>query len=106
MLAYPHRDPLHIVLAGGGTGGHLFPGLAVASQLRSIDSSLRITLATGSKPLEREQIAAAGLEQLRLPAHPWPRGPRSAWRFMADNFSGYRRARRFLRRERVSVVVG
>lgn len=84
----------------------MFPGLAVAAQLRALNSAVRITLATGNKPLEHEQVAAAGLEQLKLPSHPWPRGPRGAWRFVADNLSGYRTARRFLRAHKVSAVVG
>ena len=101
-----HPEPCHVVFAGGGTGGHLFPGLAVASELRALNAAVRITLATGNKPLEREQVAAAGLEQLKLPSHPWPRGPRGAWRFVAENLSGYRAARRFLRENEVSAVVG
>ncbi len=96
----------HIVFAGGGTGGHLFPGLAVAEELRLLAPGVRITFATGRKPLEQEIVAAAGFRQLRLPSSPLPRGPRSAWRFVADNLAGYRGARRFLRANNVAVVVG
>jgi len=102
----PNADGPHIVFAGGGTGGHLFPGLAVAEQLREMLPNARITIATGRKPLERDLVAAAGFRHLRLPSSPVPQGPRSAWRFVADNLSGYRAARRFLRTSGVSVVVG
>jgi UDP-N-acetylglucosamine--N-acetylmuramyl-(pentapeptide) pyrophosphoryl-undecaprenol N-acetylglucosamine transferase len=103
-------DSIHVVLAGGATGGHLFPGLAVADQLRAIAPAVQITFATGHKPLERQQVAAAGFHQLRLRSRPLPEGLRGGlrgiWRFLADNMAGYRAARRFVRSENVALVVG
>jgi UDP-N-acetylglucosamine--N-acetylmuramyl-(pentapeptide) pyrophosphoryl-undecaprenol N-acetylglucosamine transferase len=96
---------LHIVFAGGGTGGHLFPGLAVAEQLQVILPGSRITIATGEKPFEQVQVAAAGFEHLRLPSHPFA-GATETWRFVKDNLAGYRRAKRFIRKTGVSLVVG
>jgi UDP-N-acetylglucosamine--N-acetylmuramyl-(pentapeptide) pyrophosphoryl-undecaprenol N-acetylglucosamine transferase len=98
-------DNLHVVFAGGGTGGHLFPGLAVARQLEELAPSVRITMATGGKPLEHSQVAAAGFNYVRLPSHPLTSAA-GAWRFVKDNISGCRRARRFLQRTKVSLVVG
>ncbi|MFR1411955.1 MAG: glycosyltransferase [Akkermansia sp.] len=37
----PTRSPLNIVIACGGTGGHLFPGIAVARNLKSAATALR-----------------------------------------------------------------
>ncbi len=96
----------HIVFAGGGTAGHLFPGLAVAEQLLIIAPRARITIATGSKPQERELVLRAGYEHLQLPSRPLPRGPRGAWRFVKENLAGYRAAARFARAEDISLVVG
>jgi UDP-N-acetylglucosamine--N-acetylmuramyl-(pentapeptide) pyrophosphoryl-undecaprenol N-acetylglucosamine transferase len=98
-------DNFHIVFAGGGTGGHLFPGLAVAEQLRVLAPSARITMATGGKPLEHAQVAAAGFDHIRLPSHPLTSAA-GTWRFVKDNLSGYRRGRQFLWRTKVSLVVG
>jgi UDP-N-acetylglucosamine--N-acetylmuramyl-(pentapeptide) pyrophosphoryl-undecaprenol N-acetylglucosamine transferase len=100
------NEPVHIVFAGGGTGGHLFPGLAVAEQLQAIFPTARITIATGNKPFEHVQVAAAGFDHLRLPSHPFARGAAGTWRFVKDNLSGYRRAKRFIRKTDVSLVVG
>ncbi len=99
-------EQLHVVLTGGGTGGHLFPGLAVAEQLRLLDATMRITIATGSKSFERNQTLLAGLEHLPLPSHPLARGAAGAWAFVKENLTGYRTARRFLRMQNVALVVG
>ncbi len=99
------EESLHIVFAGGGTGGHLFPGLAVAEQLQVILPDARITIATGDKPFEQVQVGAAGFDHLRLPSHPFA-GATGTWRFVKDNLSGYRRAKRFVRKTGVSLVVG
>lgn len=99
------RTP-QIVFTGGGTGGHLFPGLAVAQRLRDAVPQLSITFAGSGKPLEREQVAAAGLEYLPVPCRPWPRRLLDLGRFVVDNLIGYRTARRFLAEHSVAAVVG
>ena len=96
----------HIVFAGGGTGGHLFPGLAVAQRLTGDVPQIQITFAGSGRQFERRQVAAAGFEYLPLPCHPLPRKLRDVFPFVTDNLHGYREARQFLGGQRVSAVVG
>ncbi len=96
----------HIVFTGGGTGGHLFPGLAVAEALTRSDPSTRITFAGSGRPFERRHVEAAGFEYLAIPCRPMPPGPLGVPRFLAANLAGFLRASGFLRRERVRCVVG
>jgi UDP-N-acetylglucosamine--N-acetylmuramyl-(pentapeptide) pyrophosphoryl-undecaprenol N-acetylglucosamine transferase len=51
---------LEIVLAGGGTGGHLYPALAVADELRRRHPAARITFVGGRRGLESRLVPAAG----------------------------------------------
>jgi len=104
MIATRHAP--HIVFAGGGTGGHLFPGLAVAQRLTEIDPRLRITFAGSGKALERRQVALAGFEYLALRCHPWPRRLGSVLSFVRENLAGLCASRQFLASEPVSAVVG
>jgi len=99
-------DPTHIVFAGGGTAGHLFPGLAVAAQFAARSSAPRITFLGTGKPFEKRFVEKAGFDYLELASAPLASGVRGVLRFLGENFSGYRFARRFLRRERASIVVG
>ena len=98
--------PLHVVFASGGTGGHLFPGLAVAERLRGDLRQVRITFTGTGRPFERRQVSDAGFEYLALPCRPLPRRLRDLYPFVADNSHGYREAGKFLGQEPVSTVVG
>lgn len=53
---------MRLLLAGGGTGGHLFPAVALAQELCSQDSQAKV-LFVGT---------ARGLEQRLLPKQGWP----------------------------------
>ncbi|HEX4146353.1 MAG TPA: undecaprenyldiphospho-muramoylpentapeptide beta-N-acetylglucosaminyltransferase [Pirellulales bacterium] len=100
------NEPQHIVFAGGGTAGHLFPGLAVAHLLRRAELGARITFVGTGKAFERQHVTAAGHEYLVLPSRPFSRHVREALLFLTDNVSGYYAARRFLTAEGVTLVVG
>ena len=89
---------VHIVFSGGGTGGHLFPGLAVAEQLSAMIPRLRITFCGGGKSFERQAVSKAGFEYFALPSRPLPNAAREAVSFVVENLAGYLAARRFLRR--------
>lgn len=55
----------HVVIAGGGTGGHLFPGIALAQELRRLDPDVRVTFVGTAKGIEARVLPGLG-EQLEL----------------------------------------
>jgi len=59
-----------ILIAAGGTGGHLFPGIAVADELRRRDPSGRILFVGTARGLESRLVPAAGYELALLPILP------------------------------------
>jgi UDP-N-acetylglucosamine--N-acetylmuramyl-(pentapeptide) pyrophosphoryl-undecaprenol N-acetylglucosamine transferase len=52
--------PLHILFAGGGTGGHLFPALAVAEELQRIRPGTRISFAGTADRIESRVVPRLG----------------------------------------------
>jgi UDP-N-acetylglucosamine--N-acetylmuramyl-(pentapeptide) pyrophosphoryl-undecaprenol N-acetylglucosamine transferase len=62
-----------VVLAGGGTGGHIYPLLAFADCLRRHQPDLRITCLGTAKGLENEIIPPRGYDLRLVPAYQLPR---------------------------------
>jgi UDP-N-acetylglucosamine--N-acetylmuramyl-(pentapeptide) pyrophosphoryl-undecaprenol N-acetylglucosamine transferase len=54
--------PLSVLIAGGGTGGHLFPGIAVAQELRRRDPGNRVRFVSRGNDFERAALARTGFE--------------------------------------------
>jgi UDP-N-acetylglucosamine--N-acetylmuramyl-(pentapeptide) pyrophosphoryl-undecaprenol N-acetylglucosamine transferase len=49
-----------IILAGGGTGGHIFPAIAIANALKRIDPEIEILFVGAKGKMEMEKIPQAG----------------------------------------------
>jgi UDP-N-acetylglucosamine--N-acetylmuramyl-(pentapeptide) pyrophosphoryl-undecaprenol N-acetylglucosamine transferase len=62
-----------VVLAGGGTGGHIYPLLAFADCLRRHDPDLAITCLGTPRGLESEIIPGHGYDLRHIPAYQLPR---------------------------------
>ncbi len=97
---------LKVMIACGGTGGHLFPGIAVAQQLRRMGH--RPVLLISRKSVDAEASSKYGdLEFHTVPAIAKPpllslRMPGFLWKLAAT----YIRCKGILRREKADVVVG
>ncbi|MFF3456396.1 glycosyltransferase [Streptomyces sp. NPDC002730] len=59
-LGTPPRTPLSVVIGAGGTGGHIYPGLALADALRRAVPDAVISFVGTTRGLETELIPAAG----------------------------------------------
>ncbi len=56
-----------IIISGGGTGGHVFPAIAIANALKEIDSSIEILFVGANGKMEMEKVPAAGYQIKGLP---------------------------------------
>ncbi len=51
-----------IIIAGGGTGGHIFPAIAIANALKSLDNGIEILFIGAKGKMEMEKVPQAGYE--------------------------------------------
>jgi UDP-N-acetylglucosamine--N-acetylmuramyl-(pentapeptide) pyrophosphoryl-undecaprenol N-acetylglucosamine transferase len=57
---------MKIIIAGGGTGGHIFPALAIANALKNRDATIEILFVGAKDKMEMEKIPAAGYKIVGL----------------------------------------
>ena len=67
--------PLSVVLAGGGTAGHVEPALALADALRRRDPATVVTALGTATGLEARLVPARGYALAEIPRVPLPRRP-------------------------------
>jgi UDP-N-acetylglucosamine--N-acetylmuramyl-(pentapeptide) pyrophosphoryl-undecaprenol N-acetylglucosamine transferase len=54
------RRGRRIIIAGGGTGGHIFPAIAIANALKKIDTGIEILFVGAKGKMEMEKVPQAG----------------------------------------------
>ncbi|MGV9826219.1 undecaprenyldiphospho-muramoylpentapeptide beta-N-acetylglucosaminyltransferase [Gordonia sp. NPDC003429] len=64
---------LSVVVAGGGTAGHIEPALAVADAVRRLDPTARVTALGTTRGLETTLVPERGYELALIPPVPLPR---------------------------------
>lgn len=94
------------IFAGGGTGGHLFPGIAVAQELVRREPEARILFVGSERELERSILAQYRFEHRSLPVESLQALVRHPVRFAVRNWRAWRNARKLIREEHPSVVIG
>ena len=49
-----------IIIAGGGTGGHIFPAIAIANALKKLEPTIEILFVGAKGKMEMEKVPQAG----------------------------------------------
>lgn len=57
-----------VVFTGGGSGGHVFPGVAVVEKLRERERAVEIVWIGSKSPIERDVVARFGIPFIAIPS--------------------------------------
>src|SRR5262245_25675337 len=102
-MSMNHCESLRpIAIACGGTGGHLFPGLAVAQEL--VERGCKVTLIVSPKEVDQQAVqGVVGMDVMTLPAVGLKRGGEIA--FLRGCCRSYRAARKLFQARRPQAVL-
>ncbi len=99
-------NPITIFLAGGGTGGHLYPGIAVAQQLRRKLPEARLIFLCTSREIDKVILEPTGFEFIAQPIVPLAKTPVGMLRFAARWRATRAMLRGLIRLHRPAAVLG
>src|SRR5437867_8345259 len=98
---------MKVMFAGGGTGGHVFPGIAVAEELQRSRPGAEVVFVGGRRGLESQAVPEAGFRIRHVLTRGFPR--RAWWRWpvsLIANVIGFFQSLWLVADERPDVILG
>jgi len=102
-----HDQALRVMISGGGTGGHIFPAIAIANAVREREAAAQFLFVGAEGKMEMEKVPAAGYIIEGLPIRGFQRGSivkniGLPWRLLRSML----KARKLVREFKPHVAVG
>lgn len=101
------KSEIRIIISGGGTGGHIFPAIAIANAIKKAAPHAEILFVGANGRMEMEKVPAAGYKIIGLNISGFQR--RLTWKNLVFPFkvlAAMRAAGRILNEFKPDVVVG
>lgn len=101
------KNRIRIVLAGGGTGGHIYPAIGIAQALHRIDKHTDIVFIGGRDRIEASVVPQQGFRFLPISVEGFPR--RVTWKWFPvifRVFQGLLKSFKYLKELQPDVVIG
>ena len=96
-----------VIITGGGTGGHIFPALAIASEIRKRFPDADILFVGAESRMEMEKVPQAGYKIIGLPVTGMPRKPGIGMlKFAVRLLKSYNTAQKIISQFRPQIAIG
>lgn len=98
----------NVVISGGGTGGHIFPAISIANEIRRRYPECEVTFVGAKGRMEEEKVPVAGYDIILLPVEGLSRDKNpiklciTLWKL----YKSSRQIRKELKRIRPQIVIG
>lgn len=102
------NDEIRVMVSGGGTGGHIFPAISIANELRAKSDKVKVLFVGAEDRMEMQRVPQAGYEIVGLPVRGLirPLWSPSNITVLMDFLKSRRKATELVREFRPHVVVG
>ena len=97
---------MKVIMTGGGTGGHIYPAIAIADELCSRNEDVDILFVGAEIGMERDLVPECGYEIALISADGFGRNLRANAVAAKRVFRGYRQAKELVKSFKPDVVVG
>ncbi len=92
--------------AGGGTGGHIYPAIAVAEQIVKLEPTAKIHFFVSTRSIDEHILSKTSFETTVLPARGFSARPDKLIGFCTSFLKSYRAAKRAIAESKNAVVIG
>jgi len=98
---------LKVIISGGGTGGHIFPALSIANELKQTVPDVDILFVGALGKMEMERVPAAGYPIVGLPVMGLPRkASLKMFKFIWMLYQSMSKARKVIKDFKPDVAIG
>lgn len=101
----PDPREFRVLFAGGGTGGHIHPNLAILERLRALDPAIHAHFIVSNRPIDARVMQGEPAAWTASTAAPMSSHPKGLWRFLRNWAPSLRAARALMRDLRPVALV-